>query len=137
MSKTYVRNIMHHGIISCPAETSAEEALKIMNQNRIHAIVVVDGPGYLAGIVSQTGLMKFWQGGSAYAMVMYAPVSEIMTPSVVSCMPDMELSRAIKLLNRNKIHRLVVVEERNDGRFWPIGILSMTDIVRHLDKSSE
>lgn len=137
MAKTYVRDIMHHGIISCPVETSAEEALKIMNQNRIHAVVVVDGPGYLAGIVSQTDLMKSWQGGSDYAKVMHAPISEIMTPSVVSCMPDMELGRAIKLLNSNKIHRLVVVEERNDGRFWPIGILSMTDIVRHMEHSSE
>lgn len=135
MAKTYVRDIMHYGIISCPAETSAEEALRIMNQNRIHAIVVVDGPGYLAGIVSQTDLMKSWQSGSDYTKVMHAPVSEIMTPSVVSCMPDIELSRAIKLLNSNKIHRLVVVEERNDGRFWPIGILSMTDIVRHLEKT--
>jgi predicted transcriptional regulator len=48
-------------------------------------------------------------------------------------MPEMELERAIQLLNRNHIHRLVVVEERNDGRFWPVGVLSMTDIVRALE----
>jgi crotonyl-CoA carboxylase/reductase len=132
MARTYVRDVMHHGVISCPAETSVEEAMRIMNERRIHAIVVVDGPGYLAGIVSQTDLMSAWQDGSHYQQVMRGPVSEIMTKSVVSCMPEMELDRAIKLLNRNQIHRLVVVEERNDGRFWPVGILSMTDIVRYL-----
>jgi CBS domain-containing protein len=136
MPKNYVRNVMHHGVISCPAETPVGEAIQTMNEHRLHAIVVVDSPGHLAGIVSQTDLMRAWQDGSTYEKVMRGPVSEIMTRSVVSCMPDMELERAIKLLNSHHIHRLVVVEERNDGRFWPVGILSMTDIVRLLEKES-
>jgi CBS domain-containing protein len=107
-----------------------------MSERRIHAIVVIDGPGYLAGIVSQTDLMSAWQDGSNYQKVMHSSVGDVMTRSVVSCMPDMELDRAIKMLNRNQIHRLVVVEERNDGRFWPVGILSMTDIVRYLENQS-
>jgi CBS domain-containing protein len=133
VEKQYVRDIMHYGVISCPSETSVEEALRLMQSNRIHALVVVDGPGYLAGIVSQTDLLRAWQDGSTYEKVMHGPVSNVMTPSVVSCMPDMELSRAIKLLNRHSIHRLVVVEERNDGRFWPVGILSLTDLVRAME----
>ncbi|HWQ12768.1 MAG TPA: CBS domain-containing protein [Roseiflexaceae bacterium] len=134
MEKQYVRDVMHAGVISCPSETPVEEALRVMQANRIHALVVVDGPGYLAGIVSQTDLLRAWQDGSTYEKVMRGPVSTIMTASVVSCMPDMELGRAIKLLNRHRIHRLVVVEERNDGRFWPVGILSMTDLVRAMDE---
>jgi predicted transcriptional regulator len=52
-------------------------------------------------------------------------------------MPDMDLDRAIRSLNRNHVHRLVVVEERNDGRVWPTGILSMSDIVRHIDEQAK
>lgn len=134
MDNRRVSDVMHHGVISCPVETSVEEAIALMQSNRIHALVVVDGPGYLAGIVSQTDFMQAWQGGSAYEKVMRGPVSEIMTRSVVTCMPGMELDRAVKLLNRNRIHRLVVVEERNDGRFWPVGILSMSDLVRAMEE---
>jgi CBS domain-containing protein len=133
MAKTYVSDIMHEGVIAVPAETSVHEAIALMQQHRIHAVVVVDGPGYLAGIVSQTDCLRAWREGSTYEQVMNGPVSEIMTRSVVTCMPGMDLERAIKLLNRNRIHRLVVVEERNDGRFWPVGILSMTDIVRAIE----
>lgn len=133
MEKKYVREIMHYGVISCPSETPVDEAMRMMQANRIHALVVVDGPGYLAGIVSQTDLLRAWQDGSSYEQVIHGPVSNVMTRSVVSCMPDMELGRAIKLLNRNHIHRLVVVEERNDGRFWPVGILSLTDLVRAME----
>jgi CBS domain-containing protein len=133
VDKRYVRDVMHSGVISCPSETTVEAAIKLMQSNRIHALVVVDGPGYLAGIVSQTDLLRAWQDGSTYDKIMHGPVSHVMTRSVVSCMPDMELNRAIKLLNRHQIHRLVVVEERNDGRFWPVGILSLTDLVRNLE----
>lgn len=133
MEKKYVREIMHDGVISCPSETAVDEAMRLMQANRIHALVVVDGPGYLAGIVSQTDLLRAWQDGSSYEHVIHGPVSNVMTRSVVSCMPDMEIGRAVKLLNRNHIHRLVVVEERNDGRFWPVGILSLTDLVRAME----
>lgn len=136
MEKTYVRDVMHYGVITCPSETPVDEALRLMTSNRIHALVVVDGPGYLAGIVSQTDLLRAWQDGSTYEKVIHGPVSSVMTQSVVSCMPDMELGRAIKLLNRHHIHRLVVVEERNDGRFWPVGILSMTDLVRAMESDA-
>ena len=135
MAKQYVQDVMHSGVISCPSETPVEEAIHLMQSNRIHALVVVEGPGYLAGVVSQTDLLRAWQDGSHYEQTMRGPVSQVMTTSVVSCMPDMELGRAIKLLNRHHIQRLVVVEERNDGRFWPIGILSLSDLVRAMDPS--
>lgn len=137
MEKKYVREVMHHGVIACPVETSVEEALALMQSNRIHALAIVDGPGYLAGIVSQTDLLRAWQDGSSYEQIMKGPVGEVMTRSVVTCMPEMELDRAIKLLNRHQIHRLIVVEERNDGRFWPIGVLSMTDLVRSMEDAAE
>jgi CBS domain-containing protein len=133
MEKKYVQDVMHHGIIACPIETSVADALALMQSNRIHALALVDGPGYLAGIVSQTDLLRAWKQGSSFDEVINGPVSAIMTRSVVTCMPGMELERAVKLLNSHRIHRLIVVEERNDGRFWPIGVLSMTDLVRTME----
>lgn len=132
MLKATVGEVMHKGVISCGAGTSVREAIDQLNQNRIHALVVTDGPGYLAGIVSQTDVMRAWRQGADYDKVMDQSVSNIMTRSVITCMPHVTLERAAKMLTENKIHRLVVVEEQNDGRIWPIGVLSMTDIVRAL-----
>lgn len=137
MARMYVREVMHHGVIHCSAETTVEQAIALMQSNHIHALVVVEEPGYLCGIVSQTDLLEAWQKDGSYENSMHRPVSEVMTPGVVSCRPDMDLERAIKLLNHNHIHRLVVAEERNDGRFWPIGILSMTDLVRALETDDD
>jgi len=137
MATQLVRDAMHVGVISCPVETSVADAMALINRYRIHAVVITEGPGYLAGILSQTDLLRAWKDGAAYEQVMQGPVVNIMTRSVITCMPDMELDRAIRLLNRNHIHRLVVVEERNDGRVWPTGILSMSDVVRHIDEQSK
>ncbi len=137
MATQLVRDAMHVGVISCPVETSVADAMALINRYRIHAVVITEGPGHLAGILSQTDLLRAWKDGAAYEQVMQGPVYNIMTRSVITCMPDMELDRAIRLLNRNHIHRLVVVEERNDGRVWPTGILSMSDVVRHIDEQSK
>lgn len=137
MTAQLVRDAMHVGVISCPVETIVADAMALINRYRIHAVVITEGPGHLAGILSQTDLLRAWKDGAAYEQVMQGPVANIMTRSVITCMPDMELDRAIRLLNRNHIHRLVVVEERNDGRVWPTGILSMSDVVRHIDEQSK
>jgi CBS domain-containing protein len=52
-----------------------------------------------------------------------------MTPSLVSCTADRKLSEAITLMTRNRVHRLVVVEDKA-GKLMPVGILSMTDVIR-------
>ena len=55
--------------------------------------------------------------------------ADILTADVVTCQPDILLSQAITLMTRNHIHRLAVVEIRGN-RPWPVGVVSMTDIVR-------
>ena len=127
-----VGDIMNHSVISCSAATPLQEAIDLLQNERIHALVVVDGPGYLAGIFSQTDALRAWRAGSDYQGSMEQPVGEVMTRSVVTCMAHIDVSRAARMLTQHKIHRLVVVEERNDGRVWPIGVLSQTDIVREL-----
>ena len=78
-----VRDAMHIGVISCPSETPVAAALALISSYRIHAVVVTEGPGHLAGILSQTDLLRAWQDGAAYDHVMQGPVHAIMTQSVM------------------------------------------------------
>ena len=127
-----VSEIMNPHVISCPSDTPMREAIDLLLHHRIHALVVVEGPGYLAGVFSQTDALRAWRQGLDYEQSMNSPVGEFMTKSVVTCMAHLDMTRAAKLLTDHKIHRLIVVEERNDGRIWPVGVLSQTDIVRQL-----
>ncbi|MDW8268082.1 MAG: CBS domain-containing protein [Anaerolineae bacterium] len=123
-----VADVMHHGVISCHPDTSVAEIAHRLLANRISAVIVVDHEGFLTGIVSQTDLVMARLGRTPEQLAALT-AADILTHEVITCTPATRLSEAITLMTRNRIHRLVVVEER-DGRPWPIGVVSMTDIVR-------
>lgn len=127
-----VGEIMNPDVISCTADTSLSEAIDMLQQHRIHGLVVVQDPGYLAGVFSQTDALRAWREGHDYETSMQRPVSDFMTKDVITCEANTDVIGAAQLLTQHKIHRLVVVEQRSDGQTWPIGVLSQTDIVRKL-----
>lgn len=127
---TLVRDVMHHGVITCDRSTPLAEVARSMLANRIHAVVVVDSQGYAVGVVSQTDLVLARQGRTPEQAAKLT-AGDIMTPGVIGCAPDCKLSDAIALMTRNRVHRLVVVEERQ-GKPRPVGVLSMTDVIRQM-----
>ncbi len=137
MQSLSVAEVMNPSVITVSDEAPLAEALKLMHTNRVSALVVVDHAGAMVGVISQTDLLRAWQEGSDYTSVMHSPVSQFMTRDVISCAAHKSLDYAMEMLNKHRIHRLVVVETRDGGRFitdrmMPIGILSQTDIVAAL-----
>jgi len=118
-------------VITCRAETPVAEVAETMERNDISALVVVDESGDAHGVISRTDLvnarfiqpyMKHWRGLNA---------EHLMSKPVISVAPDTPISEAVQLLNEKRIHRLVVVE-RISGHVRPVGILSVTDLARHV-----
>ncbi len=135
MQTLHVADVMNPSVISISDESSLEEAIEKMRSNRISALVVTDHSGHMVGVISQTDLLRAWQEGRADMTTQ--PVNQYMTRDVISCAPHKPLDYAMQLLNQHRIHRLVVVETHDGGRFvtdrmMPVGILSQTDIVRAL-----
>ncbi len=123
-----VSDIMHIGVVSCPRSASVMDAARKMLDQGIHAVVVVADDGHAVGVVSQTDVVLARQGRTVEQAAALS-VGDIMTPTLVSCTRDRALSEAITLMTRNRVHRLVVVEDQN-GKLMPVGILSMTDVIR-------
>lgn len=57
LSKLTVKNIMSRRPLTITTDTSVEEALKLMVENDLSCLPVLDG-GYLAGIVSKSDMFK-------------------------------------------------------------------------------
>lgn len=122
---TLVRERMHPGIIACSRGESLGQAAKTMIDSDVHALVVLDG-GRAVGVLSQTDIVMARQGRTAEeARAM--TVGEVMTEGCATIDAGEKLSVAITEMMKRRIHRLVVSE--NDK---PVGVLSMTDIVRKL-----
>ena len=122
---TRVKDLMHRGIIACAPTDTVGQVAKIMVDNEIHAVVVMDG-GQAVGVVSQTDMVLARQGRTPeQARAMQA--GDIMTPGCATCDAGILLSEAVSLMTGRRMHRLVVTE---NGQ--PTGVISMTDVVRKI-----
>lgn len=135
MNELRVADVMNPAVINVSDEATLEDAIEKMRASHISALVVTDHSGHMVGVISQTDLLRAWQNGNADALTQ--PIREHMTRDVVSCAPHKPLSYAMQVLNERHVHRLVVVQTHNGGRFvtdrmMPVGVLSQTDIVRAL-----
>ena len=82
-----------------------------------------------SGLVSQTDVVLARKGRSLKEMSgLHA--GDIMTRDMVTCTPDTPIAEAIAMMTRHHIHRLVVVDTSR-GNPWPIGVVSMTDVITY------
>ncbi|MFZ1509454.1 MAG: CBS domain-containing protein [Anaerolineae bacterium] len=121
---------MHQGVITCLERTTVDEVARSMVEHHIHAVVVVDTQGYAVGVVSQTDMVMARQG-RAPADVAHLTAVDIMTPDLITCTLAASVSDVITTMTRHRIHRLVVVQEEGE-HLRPVGVISMTDIIRQM-----
>jgi len=126
MKDKLVRDVMHRKVISCRVDTPLREVAKRLDSEKINALIVVDESGDLSGVVSQTDLVKVcerdWGGMVA---------EDVMTSDVVTVVADIPVLAAVELMVDNQIHRVVITQGGLAPR-RPVGVLSMTDVVREM-----
>ena len=131
MDEKYVSDWMHIGVITCRRSTPVEEVAKTMEAKDVSALVVVDSRNNAVGVISRTDLvnarfvqpyLKHWRGMTA---------RHLMSSPVISVAPETSIDDAVRKLREKKVHRLVVVDD-SDGRVRPVGILSLTDLAKHV-----
>lgn len=130
--------LMHHGVITITEDTPAKNICKTMAENDISCVVVKNAKGNISGIVSDTDIMKIFEKCSEKCdKPEDCPVNagDIMTKNIVKVAAGDSLKYAVGLLNKNKIHRLLVIS--NDNPEGPEGILSASDIRKEIAKTSD
>lgn len=111
------------GMIQDPVTLSVTatvgDALKLMAENKIGGIPVVDGTKKLVGIVTNRDLR--------FEKQMNKPVADIMTDeNLITASEGMDLLHAEGILQQNKIEKLPVV----DADFKLVGLITYRDIIK-------
>jgi CBS domain-containing protein len=103
-------------------EATVFEALRVMAEKNIGALIVVSG-GRLAGIFSERDYARkvILKGRSSKD----TPVREIMTSSVVTVEPDTTADECMAVMTENHVRHLPVLEA---GKL--VGVISIGDVVR-------
>jgi CBS domain-containing protein len=119
------------GVLSCTIGTTLGEAARYMVEEDVSALVVTDGEGCLAGIITRIDLLRALLTSNAWDV---HTIDEFMVVDVVTVDPQTRLSHVAELLLQKHIHRVVVVRDDN-GKLSPISVVSAGDLVYHMVKN--
>ena len=111
-----------HQVVSVQPDVTVADAVKILGEKRIGAILVMKGSS-IEGIFSERDVVRVL--AERGASILQEPVSKVMTRKVVTCGRTETVSGLMEKMTQGKFRHLPVVE---DGRV--IGIISIGDIVK-------
>jgi acetoin utilization protein AcuB len=127
-----VQERMTHNPVTIRDDTSMYDALKIMRENKVRRLPVLDKDGKLVGIVSEKDLLyaspspatslSVWEISYLTSKI---TVRELMTKEVITICEDCPMEEAARIMVDNKIGGLPVV--RGDT---VVGIITETDLFK-------
>ena len=116
----HVKKRMVRKLITIPPQTNILNALKVMRDNSIRHLPVVDG-GNLVGFVTEGDLRQ----ASLLSMVDKVSIEDVMIKNPVTIAPDASIEEAAKLIYSHKIGGLPVVKGKK-----LVGIITIVDILQ-------
>jgi CBS domain-containing protein len=127
---TTVGELMARQPIVIPRWASVTEAAQLLDEYDISGLPVVDEAGELVGVISQTDLVRARATEWLWSNWTGLQVRHLMTSPPLTIRRSASLETAAHLMERDHVHRLVVVGD--DERNVAIGVVSTSDLVRAL-----
>ncbi len=122
-------NQRYWDIFAVARNSSIEEACKIMDKNRIGALLVYcsdsNDPQDLEGIVTERDIIELVARKGKESLK--GDVNEIMSKNIISVTPQCNKIDALDLMMENQIRHLAVMDQER-----LVGVLSMRDLIKQL-----
>lgn len=111
------------GVVTVPPGLVTAEAVAVLAEHRIGAVVVSDDGRRIDGVLSERDVVRALAREGAG--VLDAPVSRWMTAEVVTCVPDTTVEQLMTTMTDRRIRHVPVVV---DGEL--AGVVSIGDVVK-------
>ena len=110
-------------IVAVAPSASLADAAHTLTRNRIGAVLVLDGDGRCAGILSERDLVRAvsWEGAGALAR----SVASCMTSPVATCEENDTVEELMERMTHGRFRHLPVVQHER-----VVGIISIGDVVK-------
>ncbi len=100
-----VREIMTKGVVYLNASKTAEDAAKLMNENKVGCVVIMENL-IVVGIVTERDLVR-------RVLALNKPsstnIKEVMSSPIVVINPDESIAELAQLMRDRKIHKVPVI----------------------------
>jgi CBS domain-containing protein len=138
MTHRSVRDLMTRSVVTVSLDTGFKDVATIMEERGVSALPVLDARGCVAGIVSETDLLRKEEYqedpearrapllGHGRDRAAALTAEDVMSAPVITISPDASVVEAARSLDRHHVGHLVVAEE--DGSL--AGIISPRDLLK-------
>jgi CBS domain-containing protein len=145
-----VSDVMTRNVVSIRSDDTILKAARLMLQNRISGLPVVNAEGGLVGMVTEGDFLRRTETGTSrrrpkwiefvlgpgrlaeeFTRTSGRKVDEVMTQDPVTIGEDVSLATAVELMERKRIKRLPVIRDGNI-----VGIISRANLVRAIVSSA-
>ena len=134
MLERKVSDFLNKPLITVEADMSLRDVARVMRNEGISGLLVVNGEGLPIGVVSDTDMVRALSRG----MGKDTRVGEIMSTSFYAVSPEATLREAARLMRENRVSRLFVVRGargRTELSHMPEGIITISDLISVLRAS--
>ncbi len=119
-----ISEVMSHPVITCRTGDLVTEASKLMSENDIDAVVVLDRENRPRGILTEKNLVRYLIANQRYP-VDSCRVENVMFSNLSEVNPHAFIGQALVAMMRSNTRHLIVMER---GKL--VGIVSMVDLVK-------
>jgi diguanylate cyclase (GGDEF)-like protein/PAS domain S-box-containing protein len=117
-----VADVMGTPLLTAPAETDYHDGYQLLTENQVRHIIIVDGTGALAGIISEGDFLAHL---SNEFLLRFKEVGALMTHNVLTLPPDATTDDAVRLMADELISCIVVADNER-----AVGIFTERDLIR-------
>lgn len=117
-------------VFAVSGATTVKDAVDLLGDKNIGAVVVKDERGGVSGIFSERDVVRRLK--SEGAGVLGRPVSDCMTANPLTCTLETELDELMSTMTNRRVRHIPVVEK---GKL--VGIVSIGDVVKRKIDSAE
>lgn len=106
------------------AETrTVHEAIRILSENKIGALLVLDKNEALVGIISERDVL--WECVERDNLLRKTKVRSVMTKKLITGSPEDDIEHTMSTMTKNRIRHLPILEGER-----VVGIISIGDVVK-------
>jgi signal-transduction protein with cAMP-binding, CBS, and nucleotidyltransferase domain len=125
-----VSELMRTPAVMCGPSATIGDVARLMRDRNVGSVLVMDGIGYLAGIVTDRDVAV---RGAAEGRSAEVEVDQIMSRDVATVLVHADVSDAAAIMAKRRVRRLPVVDEDDT----PHGVVAFDDLVRHLGHETD